>query len=307
MELKKLQYFLAVAEELHFNKAAIKLHIAQPPLSRQIQQLEKEVGAKLFERTKRSVKLTVAGEYLKKETVQLFEHINIIKQQISLINHGALGQLKIGYVGAVMHSLLPRVLKELRIQFPKVSTILSEMGNESQMVALKNGQLDIGFIRTPMAVDHITAIPIYRETFSIIISSDHPLGARDQVELRDLATEPFICFSRDCAPGMVDRIIGICNNAGFSPNKIHESSQINTILRLVESNLGYSIVPSSVCVGYNLKIKYYELTDIPEQAEISLIYNPAVITPLAQSAIKLVTDIIPVINQEYNLTKSILS
>lgn len=298
MELKQLQYFLAVAQELHFNKAAEKLCMAQPPLSRQIQQLEKEVGAKLFERTKRSVKLTTAGEYLKKEAGRLFEHINVISRQISLIDQGVYGQLRIGYVGAVMHSLLPQVLKELRSQYPDISTLLSELGNESQIAALKNGQLDIGFIRTPMEADQIMAIPICQETFSIILSSDHPLGRQKHIELQSLAAEPFIGFSRDCAPGMVDRIIGICNNAGFSPNKLHETSQINTILRLVESNLGYSIVPSSVCLGYNLKIKYYELTDIPDRAEISLIYNPASITPLTQNAINLVTDYYSSVNEE---------
>lgn len=290
MELKQLQYFLAVAEELHFNKAAEKLHIAQPPLSRQIQQLEREVGAKLFERNKRNVKLTAAGEYLKKETIQLFNQIAFAKTQLRLIAQGSLGQLRIGYVGAVMHSLLPQVLKELRLQYPDISTILSEMGNEAQIAAIKNGQLDIGFVRTPIEVDDIIIMPIYQETFSVIISADHPLGASAYIELPDLAAEPFICFSRECAPGMVDRIIGICNQAGFSPCKIHETSQINTILRLVENNLGYSIVPSSVCLGYNLRIKYHELTDIPDRSEISLIYNPALLAPLTQNAIQLITE-----------------
>ncbi|MDR3590883.1 MAG: LysR family transcriptional regulator [Negativicutes bacterium] len=288
MELKQLQYFLAVADELHFTKAAEKLRIAQPPLSRQIQQLEREVGTMLFQRNNRKVELTAAGEYLKQEARQLFGRINSIKQQIGLIHQGVRGRLRIGYVGAVMHSLLPEVLKELRSQYPDVSTLLSELGNEAQITALKNGQLDIGFIRTPLQVDTVVAVPICRETFSVIVSSDHRLGNQVSIQLSDLAAEPFICFSRDCAPGMVDQIVGICNQAGFSPNKIHESSQINTILRLVESNLGYSIVPSSVCHGYNLNIRYYELTDIPERAEIELIYNPAAITPLTRNVIRLV-------------------
>jgi DNA-binding transcriptional LysR family regulator len=293
MDFKQLQYFLAVAEELHFNKAAEKLHIAQPPLSRQIQQLEKELGVKLFERNKRNVKLTTAGEYLKKETIQLFKQANNAKMQLRLIAQGSVGQLRIGYVGAVMHSLLPYVLKELRSKYPDISTILSEMGNEAQIAAIKDDQIDLGFIRTPMEVTDVIVMPIYQETFSIIISSDNQLAALDCIELRDLATEPFISFSRECAPGMVDRIIGICNQAGFSPNKIHETSQINTILRLVENNLGYSIVPSSVCFGYNLRIKYHELTDIPDRSEISLIYNPALLTPLTQNAIQLVTEYFP--------------
>lgn len=293
MEIKQLQYFLAVAEELHFNRAAEKLHIAQPPLSRQIQQLETEVGTILFKRTKRSVKLTVTGEYLKAETIKLLQHVTMIHNQIRLLEQGIAGQLRIGYVGAVMHSLLPNVLKELKIHYPEISTVLSELGNEAQIAALKNGQLDIGFIRTPMKVDNIVAIPICRDTFSIILSADHPLGTQDHIELRDLTSDPFICFSRDCAPGMVDQIIGICNQAGFSPNKIHESSQINTILRLVESNLGYSIVPSSVCCGYNLKIKFHELTHITDRAEISVIYNPALLNPLPQNVIKFVMEYFP--------------
>ena len=290
MELKRLEYFLAVAEELHFARAAKKLFIAQPPLSRQIQQLEKELGVKLFERTKRSVKLTAAGEYFKREISILFEHLLVVKKQLQLINQGTLGQLKIGYVGAVMHSFLPIVLRKLKIQYPHINTVLSELTNDAQIIALKNGQLDIGFIRSPIEADHLITKALFRETFSIIISLDHPLAVHDHIAINNLATDPFICFSRECAPVMVDKIIGVCNNAGFSPNKIHESSQINTILRLVESNLGYSIVPSSVRAGYSLNIKYYELTDIPDRAEISLIYNPVLITPLTHNVINLFTE-----------------
>jgi DNA-binding transcriptional LysR family regulator len=287
MNLKQLQYFLAVAEELHFNKAAEKLRVSQPPLSRQIQQLEHDVGVKLFERTKRSVKLTAAGEYLQTEATQLIKHIDSIKNQLSLIDQGTLGRLRIGYVGAVMHSLLPYVLKELKSHYPGIGTILHEMDSETQLEALNKGKLDIGFIRTPMEVDQIESVPIIQETFSVIISSDHSLGKRDHIDLLELASEPFIGFPRECAPGMVDTINSICIHAGFSPNKIHESSQINTIIRLVESNLGYSIIPSGVCSVYHLKIKTFELANISERAEIALIYNPKSASPLLRNVIAL--------------------
>ncbi|GBG55614.1 LysR family transcriptional regulator [Sporomusaceae bacterium FL31] len=290
MELKHLQYFLTLAEELHFARAATKLFIAQPPLSRQIQQLEKELGIKLFDRNNRSVKLTAAGEYLKQETAQLFEHLTVVKNHLALINQGILGQARIGYVGAVMYSFLPKMLGDFKLHYPKVNTILSEMGNDAQVAAIKGGQLDIGFTRGPISDESIKMLQLMSEPFVIVISASHSYANKATLSLQDLSEDPFISFSRDCAPSMVDNIIKVCNNAGFSPKRVHECSQINTIMRLVENNLGYSIIPASVQKGYSLNLRYYELGSIPEKAELIMIYSTTNNTPLMQNIINFVID-----------------
>lgn len=287
MDLKKLRYFLVLAEELHFARAAERLFIAQPPLSRQIQQLEKELGVSLFARTKRTVKLTPAGEFLRREAALLFEQIAAVEGRVKLVGQGTLGQVKIGYVGAVMHSLLPSLLTELGREYPQISTTLEEMPNQAQVEALRTGRIDLGFVRSPVADDRLVALPVLSETFSLVLSAAHPLAAKSDLALRDLAGEPFICFSRECGPAMVDTIFAICRAAGFAPRKAHETSQINTILRLVESNLGYSVVPSGVREGYRLNLRYVELDDIPERAEVALLYNPALVTAAARNIVEL--------------------
>lgn len=287
MDLKKLRYFLVLAEELHFARAAERLFIAQPPLSLQIQQLEKELGVSLFHRTKRTVRLTPAGEYLRREAAGLLAQLEAMAGQVRLVAQGTLGHVRIGYVGAVMHTLLPSWLTELSRQYPHIRTTLEELPNQAQVDALKAGRLDLGFVRSPVAYDALASLPVLEETFSLVVSAAHPLAARAGLSLRDLAAEPFIAFSRECAPAMVDTILAVCSAAGFAPRIAHETSQINTILRLVESGLGWSVVPSGVRDAYRLNLRYVELTDTPARAEVSLLYNPALANPATANIVAL--------------------
>jgi DNA-binding transcriptional LysR family regulator len=252
--------------------------------------LEKELGLRLFDRNKRNVRLTAAGEYLQQEASRLFGDVQAIKNHIGLINSGFIGQIRVGYVGAVMYSFFPRMLGEFRTKYPAINTVLSEMACDAQVTAIKASQLDLGFIRGPIVTDSVKTKRLLSETFSIILASSHPYADKDSLSLSMLAEEPFISFARDCAPSMVDTITRICVNAGFSPRKVHECSQINTILRLVENNLGYSVIPSSVRTGYNLNLRFYELDCVPERAELTLIYNPATVRPPTEKMIDFVTD-----------------
>ena len=279
---------MAVAEELHFGKASEKLHIAQPPLSRQIKNLEEELGVPLFERTKKRVQLTPYGDYLKEEAAKVFQQVESIKSHIRLLEDGVEGHIKIGYVGSAMHSVLPLVLSEIKNNLPGIHTTMFELKNPDQIAGLRYGSLDIGFIRTPITVEGMTIEPIFSETLSVILPISHDLAGSDRMSIQDLAEEPFISFCRECAPGLFDRIIGVCNSEGFSPRIVHESSQINSVVRLVESGLGYSIVPTSVKQGYNVRVRFYELDDYPERAELALAHNPDRTTPISKRVIGLV-------------------
>ena len=291
MEIRQLKYFLMLAEELHFGKAAQKCFIEQPPLSRQIQKLEKELGVPLFIRDKRNVELTSFGKYLKEEAGKVIQQIQLIQNNISVLKEGTTGQIKIGYVGAAMHTILPMIISKLKDSYSDIYTILFEHTNENQINALRNGDIDIGFVRTPMDATDLRIEPIFVETFSLITPLTHRFAKKKKISLNEMAHESYIGFSHECAPGLADKIISICNRYGFSPKTTHVSTQINSILRLVESGLGYSIVPTSVKDGYSLKVKFFELIDVQERAELYLMYNPESQTPLLNNTIELIMSI----------------
>ena len=289
MELRHLRYFLTLADELHFGRAAEKLFMAQPPLSRQIKLLEEELGVELFNRTKKSVQLTPYGKYLREEALKIFQHMEIMKNRLDLLKEGIVGQIKIGYVGSAMHSLLPDVLSQLKKKYPEIDTHLSELDNDGQIEALRNGNIDVGFIRPPIKVDDISMKPICSETFSLIVPFSHPLAKSNKINLEQLAEEPFVSFCRQCGPALFDKTISICNRAGFFPKIVHETSQINSLVRLVESNMGYSIVPTGVKSGYKLRVKFFELDQYPERAELALAYNPNHLTATTEKVIELIS------------------
>lgn len=288
METRLLKYFSVLAEELHFGKAAKKLHISQPPLSRQIKGLEEELGVRLFNRTKRNVQLTAYGEYLKHESYKLFNQLDVMKNHLQLMKYGAVGQIKIGYVGDFMHSVFPDILSELKHEYPKIDTILLESDTESQISSLRTGLIDIGFIRTPIEVKDIIINPIYKETFSLILSKSHPLSSRKKIPLRELADEPYIGFSPKCPPPLSKSVMSICNRVGFSPKVIHKALQINSIVKLVENNIGYSIIPIGPKAVFKENVKFFELKNSPERAEMSLAYNPRLLDDVSKKIVDLV-------------------
>ncbi|MFC2082510.1 LysR family transcriptional regulator [Candidatus Bipolaricaulota bacterium] len=288
MEFRHLRYFLAVAEELHFSRAAARLAIKQPPLSRQIKNLESKLGVTLFNRTNRRVELTPAGRYLKEAASTVLLQSDQIKNTIRLIQEGTGGFVRIGYVGSAMHSVLPALLRDLRERYPDIHPELFELDNGSQVRAIKSGELDIGFVRTPISAEGLVTRTLLEETFSLVLASSHRLAHSPEIDLQLLADEPFIGFCRDCAPGMADQILQICNAAGFSPLAVHSTTQINALLRLVEIGLGYSIVPSSVRAGYDLNLRFIELIDVPQRAQLSAIYNPQHLAGTALTLMSLV-------------------
>jgi DNA-binding transcriptional LysR family regulator len=288
MDTRLLKYFSVLAEELHFGKAAKKLHISQPPLSRQIKDLEEELGVRLFNRTKRNVQLTEYGKYLKHESYRLFNQIDVMKNHLELMKNGAVGQIKIGFVGDFMHSIFPDILTRLKQKYPKIDTVLQESDTESQISALRTGFIDVGFVRTPIEVKDISINPIYKEIFSLILSKSHPLASSKKLPLNKLADEPYIGFSPKCPPPLSKSVMSICNRAGFSPIVIHKALQINSIVKLVENNVGYSIIPIGPKAVFKENVKFFELANYPERAEMSLAYNPKMLDDSSKKFIELV-------------------
>jgi DNA-binding transcriptional LysR family regulator len=267
VNFRQLEYFKAAATELNFTKAAARLHIAQPPLSRQIKLLEEDLGVTLFKRGKTGVQLTNEALYLQKELAFVFDRLERIRQTIGTIHRGHDGILSVGYVGAAMHSLLPAILHDFSKDFPNVSVQLHEMDNGQQVNALLNGIISVGFLRSKVDNDEIDFHLINEESFSLVT----PRAVRIDRRLRNLAVLndlPFIAFPLNCAPEMVTAIYSVLDKMKLRPSRIHESSQINSIVRIVDSGTGYSILPSSATRGYKLSVNTVDLAGFKGRARL---------------------------------------
>ncbi len=282
LELRHFTYFLAVAEELHFRKAADRLFISQPGLSRQIKQMEEIIGAALFIRDKRNVSLTAAGQYLKKELDYIFNHIDFTIKQTHLIDRGSDGEIRIGFLGSAMQSVVPDLLVKSNEAFPDVQFSLEEMSNHDQVKAIEKDQLDIGFVRLARVPEGLKMKTVQTDTFSLVLPLDHPLSGRSFKSIDQVSTENFILFSSDYSSLYYNKIISICEDKGFAPKVSHKSVHAQTIFKLVENGLGVAIVPTSLQYGFNLKVKFLEIPKIPQKAELSVIWkvdnrNPALL------------------------------
>ncbi|PSN12555.1 LysR family transcriptional regulator [filamentous cyanobacterium CCT1] len=246
MELRHLHYFITVAEELHFSRAAERLHISQPPLSQQIQNLEDELGVKLFERTKRQVHLTEAGKVFLERCylvlAQLEQAIAVTQQ----IGRGEVGQLAISFVGTAMFTLLPEIFRVFREQFPSVELRLHELTTAQQIQALYDKQVDIGIVRSAINEPGLSVECFLPESLVLALPETHPLSAQTQVALSSLANESFILFPATMGPVFYEQIIGSCQQAGFRPKVAQEAVQMQTIVGLVAAGLGIAIVPASL-------------------------------------------------------------
>jgi DNA-binding transcriptional LysR family regulator len=256
MELRHLRYFRMVATELHFGRAAEKLHIAQPPLSKQIQDLEAELGFELFTRTKRSVALTPAGQAFLIEVIQIFQQLDRSIDIGRKTSRGELGQISIGFVGSATYNILPVMLQQFRDRYPHVQIELHELTTDRQLIWLREGRIDIGLIRPPIVERDLASQVIFQESLVIALPINHHLALADSIDITGLATEPFILFPRQLAPGLYDPIIAICQAAGFSPQVVQECIQMQTIVSLVSANMGVSILPASIQSAHRQGVVY---------------------------------------------------
>ncbi len=273
MELRHLRYFRMVATELHFGRAAEKLHIAQPPLSKQIQQLEIELGFDLFSRTKRSVALTPAGEVFLVEVEGIFKNLDRAIDIGRKTSRGELGQISIGFVGSATYNILPLMLQKFRDRYPHVQIELHELTTDRQLIWLREGKIDIGLIRPPIVDLDVTVEIVFEESLIVALPATHQLATVESVDLTSLAIEPFILFPRQLAPGLYDPIITICRAAGFSPIVVQECIQIQTIISLVSANMGVSIVPKSTQDIQRQGVVYKPILDLTPPVSMAIVWR----------------------------------
>lgn len=288
LELRHFSYFLAVAEELHFRKAAERLFISQPGLSRQIRQMEEILQAELFIRTKRSVALTAAGEFLYHEIKYMFNHIEFVEKQVGMIDKGLDGEIRLGFLGSAMQQVIPSLLMKMNGQFPKIRSSLEEMSNHDQLKAILHDDLDLGFVRLENLPDGLLIKPVYKDTFSLVVPQNHWLSRENFTGVDQAKEESFILFSVDYSSTYYHKIISICEDKGFRPTVSHKSVHAQTIFKLVEIGLGVAIVPTALQHGYNLGVKFIEIKDIPQEAVLSVVWKADNRNPVLHQVINLI-------------------
>lgn len=247
MELRHLFAFLAVAEELHFGRAAKRLQMAQPPLSQQIRRLEKELGVQLFERNTRSVRLTSAGESFLQPVRTVIDDLDTAVRAAKAAGRGEYGRVSIGFAGASSHATLPRLTRAVRAAHPGIELVMT--GQTYANVALArvaDGSLDLGFVRLPVTQPGVTYRVIDEEELVCALPSDHPLAARDIVPIEVLAGEPFVSFPANTGSTVRDAMVGACEAAGFNPRVVQEAPDSYTILALVAAGVGVTLTVTSV-------------------------------------------------------------
>ena len=246
IELRHFRYFLAVAETLHFSNAALRLGIAQPPLSQQIKRLEQLLGHRLFDRTTRGVKLTLAGQLLAERARSTIEKIQDDLAQVRRLGRGEQGTLTVGFSGSVMFTDLPVAIGRYRRQYPKLELRLRELATSAQIVALLNGTLDLAFLRDGDPTDGIQITTLMEERYVAVLPQAHRLARKASLRIQDLSQEPFVLFARRMGPLAFDRTIACCERSGFRPNIVQDAPQWPTLVRLVAAGLGVSLAPACV-------------------------------------------------------------
>ncbi len=248
MELRHLRYFIAVAEELHFGRAAQALGISQPPLSQQIQALEQELGARLFERTNRRVALSEAGRLFLEEARQVLAQVDKAADVARRAQLGELGEMKIGFTSsAPFNSSIPKAIYSFRQRFPAVHLNLKEMSSRDVADALLDESIEVGLMRPLALPESLVATELFREPLVAVLNADHPLveGSEQGLELKALANEPFVFFPRSYGSGLHAQLLSLARQAGFTPHFAQEAAEVMTIIGLVSAGLGVSVLPAS--------------------------------------------------------------
>jgi DNA-binding transcriptional LysR family regulator len=248
IEIRHLRYFLAVAETLHFGKAAATLGIAQPPLSQQIKNLERILGYALFDRTTRGVRLTRVGQFFVERARQTLAKMRDDVEMTRRLGAGKEGVLDVGFSGSAMLTALPKAIESYRRMFPNVELQLRELVTAEQIPALLDGSLSLGFLRDGEPTSGLAIEPILRETFVVVLPAAHKLAKKKRaIRPIELKNDPFVFFDRRMGSLAFDRAIACCEDAGFRPNIVQYAPQWTTTLRLIAAGLGVSLAPA--CVG----------------------------------------------------------
>lgn len=283
MELRHLRYFVTVAEELHFGRAATRLAIVQPSLSQQIRQLEDELGFPLLYRTKRYVELTDAGKVFLAEARQVLTQVREAKRTAQRAYRGEVGRLVVGYISSSTYDLLPLMLRIYRERFPAVEVALRELTTQEQLRALEEEYIQVGLLRLPISAPLIHVEVVRREPIVCVLPEEHPLATRERIAVSLLAQEPFVLQASQRAAGYTAQLLQLCLSSGFSPNVIQEVTEMHTIVSLVAAGMGVSLVPLSAQNIRSQGVVYRELEGTATLTEMAVAWRHDTQSALVQN------------------------
>ena len=284
---------MAVAEELHFGRAAVTLGMAQPPLSQQIKRLEERLGVELFRRNRRHVELTDVGAVLLDEARQLLAHASRVGEAVRRAASGTAGTIQLGFVGSAAHEVLPALLRRFREYAPEARVVPTELATTEQVGAIATGTLDAGLVRMPISSTEVATRPLVEEPLVIALPDFHPLARRRRLPLAALAGEPFVLWGRQLNPLFHDEVVSACHDAGFSPNVVQEAGEMPTIVSLVAGGLGVSLVPASMDRLRTDGVVYIPLQGRGVRIVIALAWRREHPSPLVQNLVKVARDTWP--------------
>lgn len=268
-----MRYFVAVAEEKNFRRAAERLLIAQPALSQQITKFEKELRTPLFERTTRRVELTDAGRVLLEEGRRVLADAEHARAAVDRVVHGEAGLLRIGFVSSAALQIVPATVLALKQAHPGVQVELTESTTDPQLRAIVVGELDVGLVREVDYAKDLVVRPLLRERLILAVHRSHPFAERTSIRLAELAGEPFLTFPRHQVSRLYDHISALCHHAGFRPEVAQEAVQFPTLLGLAAANTGVTIVPASLRALNLAELRYVEIADPEATSTLSIAYR----------------------------------
>ena len=291
LELRHIRYFLALADELHFRRAAERLYISQPGLSKQIKEMESALGFKLLKRDNRNVELTAAGIYLKAELSNHLEGLDQKLNHAKLINQGMKGELKIGYVGSAMQQLIPQLMLRFKQAHRQIFFHFHEMDNHVQVEHLLSNQMDIGFVRLERIPRGLSSAEVLKEAFCLVLPIDHVISAENFEEMSQLKNESFILFDKHYSSSYYEKVMQIFDGSGFTPIVNHNTIHSNSIFKLVEHGFGVSIVPKSLKVDHLQGVKFIDLDKLCQRTTLRAVWNTNNYNPAMNELIGVLGDL----------------
>lgn len=292
MDLRYLKYFLTVAEELNIGRAAARLHISQPPLTRHIKALEDELGVLLFTRTTKGVELTQAGEMFKEEATNIRMLVEAAVDRVQRAGEGKLGRLDVGIFGSAIYDLIPKLLQDFKRLRPGVNVVLHTMSKSEQIEALRQRRITVAFNRMMPPLPDIGRELVATERLFLVLPEQHPLASREAIPFRALADHPLVLFPNVGRPNFIDRVIELCKQQGFEPTIAQEVGDAVTGVALVARGFGITLIPESAATALRVKgTTFRPLADAPYAVvDLSCIYRVTDQSPLLKAFLAVVRE-----------------
>ena len=292
-ELRLIRYFVAVAEELHFGRAAARLHVAQPGLSQQIQALERRLGVRLLERTSRQVRLTPAGSVLLTEGRRLLAETERTVDRVRRTGRGEIGRVTLAAIGSATYDVVPRLLRAHRARYPDVELVLREMSTPAQVQALRSGEIDVGLLRVPADTTDLAEHTVREDRMALMLPETHPLARRRSIPLRSLEYEPLILFPAAPRPSWADTVIAACRAAGFEPVVAQEAMESATVVSFVAAGVGVAVVPEGLKVLARAGVVFRFVAPPAPVTRLNVVHRTGELPPAVGSLMELVRELWP--------------